>query len=137
MANRQRDARNDADDRANGLAYDLRTAEHKRDEFAKEALRVSEICRQRDQDIAEQRQRADVLQSQLGKLKADMADPSQPERASDLVQLVRERDTARTALAASQARCERQDAAIATLAAEFERLCSRVAIAEAAVRRAA
>lgn len=47
------------------------------------------------------------------------------------------RDQARTALAASQARCMRQETAIADLAAGYEKLASRVAIAEAELRKAA
>lgn len=83
-----------------------------------------------------QRQRADVLAAQLDKLRSDMADPSQPERASDLAQLVRERDQARTALAATDARNRAMKAALDDLAAKFEAMASRLAVAEAAMRRA-
>lgn len=83
-----------------------------------------------------QRQRADVLAAQLDKLRADMADPSQPERASDLAQLVRERDQARTALAATDARNRAMKAALDDLAGKFEAMGSRLAVAEAAMRRA-
>lgn len=81
------------------------------------------------------RQHAGALSAELAKLKRDLADPCQPERASDIAQLVRDRDTTRTALAASQARCERQGAAIVQLAERFEEVVSRVARAEAAIRR--
>lgn len=83
-----------------------------------------------------QRQRADVLAAQLDKLRSDMADPSQPERASDLAQLVRERDQARTALAATDARNRAMKAALDDLADKFEAMGSRLAVAEAAMRRA-
>lgn len=83
-----------------------------------------------------QRQRADVLAAQLDKLRADMADPSQPERAIDLAQLVRERDQARTALAATDARNRAMKAALDDLADKFEAMASRLAVAEAAMRRA-
>lgn len=84
-----------------------------------------------------QRQRADVLHAQLVRLRADMADASQPERASDLARLIRERDEARNAAAASQARALRAEQAVATMADRFEDLVTRVARAEAALRVAA
>ncbi len=83
-----------------------------------------------------QRQRADVLAAQLDKLRSDMADPAQPERASDLAQLVRERDQARTALAATDARNRAMKAALDELADKFDGMASRLAVAEAALRRA-
>lgn len=83
-----------------------------------------------------QRQRADVLAAQLDKLRSDMADPSQPERASDLARLVMERDQARTALAATDARNRAMKAALDDLADKFEAMASRLAVAEAAMRRA-
>lgn len=83
-----------------------------------------------------QRQRADVLAAQLDKLRSDMADPSQPERASDLARLVMERDQARTALAATDARNRAMKAALDDLADKFEAMGSRLAVAEAAMRRA-
>lgn len=83
-----------------------------------------------------QRQRADVLAAQLDKLRSDMADPSQPERASDLARLVMERDQARTALAATDARNRAMKAALDDLAGKFEAMGSRLAVAEAAMRRA-
>lgn len=84
-----------------------------------------------------QRQRADVLAAQLAKVRADMADPSQPERASDIAQLVRERDETRTANAALQDRCRRAEAARDELAGAVESMGTRLANAEAAVRRLA
>lgn len=84
-----------------------------------------------------QRQRGDVLHAQLARLRSDMVDPSQPERASDIARLIRERDEARNAAAASQARAVRAEAATATMADKFEDLVSRVARAEAALRKAA
>lgn len=82
-------------------------------------------------------QRAGVAEAELERLKADMADPSQPERASDLVQLVRERDEARTALAAVRDRCDRAERARDELAGHVEAMGVRLAKAEAAVRRIA
>lgn len=84
-----------------------------------------------------QREHADVLASQLAKLKRDMADPSQPERASDIARLMSERDTARTALAAVTARADRQQASLNQMAEHFEAMVSRVTMAEAAVRKMA
>lgn len=52
MALRQRDARNAADDAAKGLAYDLKRAECDRDRMEQEVLRVSDICRERDAQLA-------------------------------------------------------------------------------------
>lgn len=83
------------------------------------------------------RQRNAVVEAELEQLRADMADPSQPERASDIAQLVKERDEARTANAALQDRCRRVEASRDELADKFEGLISRVSVAEAAVRRLA
>lgn len=83
------------------------------------------------------RQRNAVLETELAKMKADMADPSQPERASDLAQLVRERDEARNASAALQDRCKRAERARDGLADAVEGMGVRLANAEAAVRRLA
>ena len=83
------------------------------------------------------RQHAAALSADLAKIKRDMADPSQPERASDLARLIRERDEARNAAAASQARALRAEQAVGTMADKFEDLVSRVARAEAALRKAA
>ncbi|PTR08658.1 MULTISPECIES: hypothetical protein [unclassified Novosphingobium] len=92
--------------------------------------------------IAEARGRADLERRALAaanvaltQLRQAMADPSQPERASDLARLVRERDQARTALAAVTARADREGAALAQLAGQFEAMVSRVTRAEAAMRK--
>lgn len=84
-----------------------------------------------------QRQRADVLHAHLAKLQADMADPMQPERASDITQLRRERDAARTAAAATDARNQALQAALDQAGDAIESLATRVARAEAAIRAAA
>jgi DNA polymerase III sliding clamp (beta) subunit (PCNA family) len=81
-------------------------------------------------------QAANVARAELAKLKRDMADPEQPERASDIARLMQERDTARNALAAVQARADRQKEALDTLAGNFEAMALRMAKAEAAVRKA-
>lgn len=85
-------------------------------------------------NTAAQRQLADALQAQLTKLRIDMADPHQPERASDITRLMRERDEARTALSAVTARAERSEAAVHQVADKLEEMASRVARAEAALR---
>lgn len=93
--------------------------------------------------IAAARARADldaralaITNANLSRLKRDMADPMQPERASDIARLVGERDTARTALAAMAARAERAEQTVDAMADRFEGLVSRVTRAEAALRQA-
>lgn len=81
-----------------------------------------------------QRQRADVLAAQLDKLRADMADPIQPERASDIARLVRERDEARNAAAATSARNASLQAALNSLGDKLEAMAVRVTLAEHAAR---
>lgn len=78
--------------------------------------------------------RASAARAEIDRLKRDMADPSQPERASDIARLVQERDTARTALAAMAARAERAEQGLHSMADRFEGLVSRVTRAEAALR---
>lgn len=78
--------------------------------------------------------RASAARAEIDRLKRDMADPSQPERASDIARLVQERDTARTALAAMAARAERAEQSNYAMAERFEGLVLRVAKAEAALR---
>ena len=97
--------------------------------------KLAAMVRDEAQQTTFQRQRADVLHAQLARLKADMADPAQPERASDITRLTRERDQARTALAAVNQRNQQMQAATDAMAEQFEALCSRVAVAEAKLRR--
>lgn len=85
---------------------------------------------------AQTRAAIDVYRAEIDKLKRDMADPAQPERASDIARLMQERDTARNALAAVQARADRQKEALDQMAGQFEGMVTRVARAEAAMRRA-
>lgn len=85
---------------------------------------------------AQARTAIDASQAELARLKRDMADPMQPERASDIARLVGERDTARTALAAMAARAERAEQTVNAMADRFEGLVSRVTKAEAALRQA-
>lgn len=87
-------------------------------------------------DAKLQRQNAAGARFELAKIKRDMADPSQPERASDIARLVQERDGARNAVAALQARVLRAEEARDGLAGKFEEMISRVCQAEAAVRKA-
>lgn len=82
------------------------------------------------------RQAQAVMQATLSRLRADMADASQPERASDLARLVKERDEARTALSAVSARSDRQKQVLDQLAERYELMAVRVAKAEAALRKA-
>lgn len=79
--------------------------------------------------------RAGAARAEIDRLKRDMADPSQPERASDIARLVMERDQARTALAAMAARAERAEQGVHAMADRFEGLVSRVTKAEAALRQ--
>jgi hypothetical protein len=79
-------------------------------------------------------QRAKIAEASVARMKRDMADASQPERASDLARLMRERDEARTANAALQARADRSEKAVTDLAERFEGMVSRVSRAEAALR---
>lgn len=77
----------------------------------------------------------DIANATIAKMKRDMADPTTPDRASDVARLVRERDEARTALAAVTARAERAEQGLHSMADRFEGLVSRVTRAEAALRQ--
>lgn len=98
------------------------------------AQRARRMVAQARKSATFQRQRADVVHAQLAKLRADMADPMQPERASDLSRLIAERDEARNAAAATDARNRALQAATDRLVEQFEALAVRVAKAEAALR---
>lgn len=87
------------------------------------------------QAATDQRRRAQVAEAGLAKLRKDMADASAPERASDIARLVRERDEARTALAAVEARAQRLQASVDQMAGQFDQLVSRVARAETMLRQ--
>lgn len=86
-------------------------------------------------DARHQAQLAAAAQAELARLKRDLADPTQPERASDIARLVKDRDQARAAVAALQGRAERAEQARDMLADKFEEMVGRVARAEAAVRK--
>jgi hypothetical protein len=88
IASRHRDARNDADDRANGLACDLLKETRRADEATKDALRVSDILRERDAEIAT--------------LKARPHHMGQEIKPDDYQRLIRERDEARASLASDR-----------------------------------
>lgn len=116
-----------------GAQGSLARMENKRLASAKRARRM----------IADIRARADldkralaITNATVARLKRDMADPMQPERASDIARLVGERDTARTALAAMAARAERAEQTVDAMADRFEGLVSRVTRAETALRQA-
>lgn len=84
---------------------------------------------------AERREAA--TRREIDRLKRDIADPSQPERASDVAMLMQRAERAETALAASQARAERLQAGLDKASEAIEGLAVRVARAEAAARKAA
>lgn len=101
---------------------------------ANSTLRARRMILAARQAAAFQRQRADVLAAQLDKLRADMADPIQPERASDIARLVRERDEARNAAAATSARNASLQAALNGLGDKLEEMAVKVTMAERAAR---
>ncbi len=86
--------------------------------------------------------RANVLHAQLSALQARLNDPATPDRPSDIARLVQERDAARAEtdraraqLAAVAERGRALQAALDKAAHDIDGLASRVAVAEAAVRR--
>ena len=101
---------------------------------ANSTLRARRMIAAARQAATFQRQRADVLAAQLDKLRADMADPVQPERASDIARLVRERDEARNAAAATSARNASLQAALNSLGDKLEEMAVKVTLAERAAR---
>lgn len=80
------------------------------------------------------RRERDMALATVAQLKRDMADPTTPDRASDVARLVRERDEARTALAAVTERAKRAEQGLESMADRFTSLVSRVTKAEAALR---
>lgn len=104
--------------RSQTYAEDLRGKLHNAES---RATSFASACKSRDAEIA--------------KIKRNMADPNQPERASDIARLVQERDQARTALSAMAARAERAEQGLHSMADRFEGLVSRVTRAEAALRQ--
>lgn len=76
----------------------------------------------------------DIANATIAQMKRDMADPTTPDRASDVARLVRERDEARTALAAVTERAKRAEQGLESMADKFTGLVSRVTRAEAALR---
>lgn len=101
---------------------------------ANSTLRARRMILAARQAATFQRQRADVLAAQLDKLRADMADPVQPERASDIARLVRERDEARNAAAATSARNASLQAALNSLGDKLEEMAVKVTMAERGAR---
>lgn len=79
-------------------------------------------------------QSASASRAALAALRARLADPAQPERASDIARLMQERDTARNALAALQQRNTAMQSALDSSAKIIEDFGLRLAKAEAAVR---
>ncbi len=78
--------------------------------------------------------KASAARAEIDRLKRDMADPTTPDRASDVARLIRERDTAQTALAAMAERAKRAEQGLESMADKFTGLVSRVTKAEAALR---
>lgn len=112
-------------------------AEHRLvDRYQEKRREAEESAREWSRKEESQRRRADVAEAALAKLRADLADPTQPERASDISRLMRERDEARTALAAVDARNRALQGTVDDLAVRFEAMVSRVTRAEAALRAA-
>ncbi|WP_310530750.1 DNA polymerase III subunit beta [Novosphingobium sp.] len=124
--------------RAVMFARDLQkrlSAEHRLVDRANERRGTAEA------QAAAQMQRAMVAEAALTKSRADLADPHQPERESDLLLLKRQRDDARAeaerernAAAAVNERNTRLQSVMADLGERFEVMAGRVARAEAALR---
>lgn len=89
----------------------------------------------KDRDGA--RQALSVARAETAKARRDMADPTQPERASDLARLMAERDTARQACTALEQRAHRSEEALSRFADRFDATLSRALRAEAELRRLA
>jgi len=139
-ASAQRARRMLAESRAQAAHYYANWKEEARREASQGRKRADSVTRARRMIATSrkaatfQRQRADVLAAQLDKLRADMADPIQPERASDIARLVRERDEARNAAAATSARNASLQAALNSLGDKLEEMAVRVTLAERAAR---
>lgn len=140
LASAQRARRMLAESRAQAAHYYANWKEEVRREAshgrkrADSATRARRLLATSRKAAAFQRQRADVLAAQLDKLRADMADPIQPERASDIARLVRERDEARNAAAATSARNASLQAALNSLGDKLEAMAVKVTLAERAAR---
>jgi DNA polymerase III subunit beta len=74
---------------------------------------------------------------ELASLRASMADPMQPERASDIHRLIQERDEAKTALAAVHARNTSMQGIMDQLTERYENMALQVARLTAAQRQSA
>lgn len=103
-----RDARNAADDAAKGLTYDLDRAKAARDRMEAEALRVSDICRERDAQLAAAQDQARLAES----------------IAEDHLQM---REEVQRVLRATEARLAAAEAENAQLWAEIETLTAPAA----------
>lgn len=117
-------------------------AEHRLvDLYAAKRREAEDVARDWSVKEEAQRQRASVAEAALSRLQADLADPHQPERESDLLLLKRQRDDARAeaerernAAAAVNERNARLQSVMADLGERFEVMAGRVARAEAALR---
>ena len=104
---KHRDARNAADDAAKGLAYDLDRAKAARDRMEAEALRVSDICRERDAQLAAAQDQARLAEHEAR-------------------QALAAREDLKRILAATERRAEAAEAENAQLWAEIETLTAPV-----------
>ena len=129
-----RDAAHDELDQAQAMIADLQRIAEKHETAADDARKALGEAAEREKAALIGKEDA---RAQLAKLKRDMADASQPERASDIARLVQERDQARTALAAVEARAARQQAALDRSAEAIEAMGLRVAKAESLIRQLA
>lgn len=102
-----RDARNAADDAAKGLAYDLDRAKAARDRMEAEALRVSDICRERDAQLAAAQDQARLAEQEA-------------------VEALAAREDLKRMLAAAEQRLAAAEAENAQLWAEIETLTAPV-----------
>ncbi|MXP24794.1 hypothetical protein GRI39_01875 [Altererythrobacter indicus] len=109
-------------------------SDDKRRNSAMRARRMIDAARQ---DAKGKAQALQVSRDELNRLKRNLKDPSQPERASDVARLIKERDQARNANAALEARCDRLQATVNQGSDIIESMGTRLANAEAAVRRLA
>lgn len=131
-AERRERAALDELEQARATAADMqRIAEQheKAADVAREAL-----CEAQEREQAALIGREDA-RAQLAKLKRDMADPSQPERASDIARLAQERDQLKNALAAVEARAARLQSGLDQASGAIEAMGLRVAKAESAMRK--
>lgn len=157
MAYRHRDARNAADDNVKDIRRELQTVINARDEALADALRVSDICRQRDaqiealqDDMRAMRKTADqanaglalaidernAARAELALLKRSLADPTNPLRSTDETRLIDEARELRATVASLREQNARMKAMCERGGDQLEAMIGRVTRAEAALRAA-